>query len=189
MAGNARRSVTGSLADPDLGAAFGLGHLIMSRRAFQNSKRPLPRLTQGIRVSHDALCCGKAEVGAWALVATARRGEGKATVASPWVGTCTHPQTTGRPLGSFPDRTSRTCFGRKGHFVLGCDGGKVLRCPCAAGTARAGGTSGSPTCPIPTGTKAQGSDLTGGPGEGVVQVTTGFGDPKRTAGSVALAPT
>lgn len=119
MAGNARGSVTGSLADPDLGAAFGLGHLITSHRAFQNSKRPLPRLTQGIRVSHDALCCGKAEVGAWALVATARRGEGKATGGISMGGNLHSSSDHRKAIGFTPGQNQPDLFRQEGPLCFG----------------------------------------------------------------------
>lgn len=120
-AGSARASVAGSFADPDLGLLSDLA-ASTSRRAFQNAQRRFS-FRAG---SRDALCCREAEVGACGAVATAHCGEGEAMGGLSLGGTlllmaALDSQTTGRPLGPFPDRTGQTCFGRKGPLVLGCD--------------------------------------------------------------------
>lgn len=159
------------------------GHFRMLKGAFRSA--------QETRASRDALCCREAEVGACGAVATAHCGEGEATGGLSLGGTlllmaALDPQTTGRPLGPFPDRTGQTCFGRKGPLVLGCDWARPSMSLLWAQPVLGGAAAAPPAPPLParkprgqTGPEAWG---------GVVQVTTGFGDPEGTAGSVALAP-
>lgn len=185
-AGSARASVAGSFADPDLGLLSDLA-ASTSRRAFQNAQRRFS-FRAG---SRDALCCREAEVGACGAVATAHCGEGEAMGGLSLGGTlllmaALDSQTTGRPLGPFPDRTGQTCFGRKGPLVLGCDWARPSMSLLWAQPVLGGAAAAPPAPPLParkprgqTGPEAWG---------GVVQVRMGFGNPEGTAGSVALAP-